>query len=106
MNGVEATAVPLVAVKLIGKAPPGVVEFVAKVTLELPCDANVGGLKLAAVPLGRPDAPRVNVPLNPPSALTVTVVFALGAEGLTDADDGDATITNPPCVIANDPLVD
>jgi hypothetical protein len=57
--------------------------------------------KDAVTPLGRPDAARVTLPLNPPALVTVTVSVAL-LPWVTDKLDAEGESVNPVCVTAND----
>ena len=59
---------PLCPVIAIIEVPDGVAEVVVTVSMD---DAVVlVGLKLAVAPVGRPEAVRATVPLNPPTGFT------------------------------------
>ena len=65
--------VPLVAVTVIGYVPVGVELVVLIVSVVDPDPVTWAGLKPAVAPDGRPLALKLAVPLNPFSALTLTV---------------------------------
>ena len=64
---------PLVPVMVSIYVPGGVEPLVVTVIVEEPLPVIVGGSNEADAPLGKPLAPSVTVPLNPPDGATVTV---------------------------------
>ncbi len=71
---VACTSVPLVPVTVNVEFPPGVAAVVVTVMVEVPAPpVMVAGLNEAVAPPGRPLAVGVTVPVNPFTAVTVTV---------------------------------
>jgi hypothetical protein len=65
--------VPLLAVTVSDEVPAGVPLPVFTVMVVDPLLATVMGLKLAVAPAGRPETPKLTVPLNPFTAVVVMV---------------------------------
>ena len=64
---------PLVPVTVSVEFAPGVAEVVVTVMVEVPTPVIVAGLKLAVAPAGKPITVGVTVPVNPFTAVVVTV---------------------------------
>jgi hypothetical protein len=64
---------PLEPLILTLKVPVVVDEVVLIVNVDVPCPVTEEGLKLALEREGKPRAERVTVPVNPLTAVTVTV---------------------------------
>ena len=64
---------PLVPVMVKGYVPAGVEQPVEIVSVEDPDPLIEAGLKLDVAPLGKPLTPRLTVPVNPFSELTLAV---------------------------------
>ena len=65
--------VPTVPVTVSVEFAPGVAEVVVTVMVEVPAPVMVAGLKEAVAPAGRPFTVGVTVPVNPFTAVVVTV---------------------------------
>ncbi len=64
---------PLVPVMVKGYVPAGVEQLVETVSVEDPELLIEAGLKLGVAPLGKPLTPRLTVPVNPLSGLTLAM---------------------------------
>src|ERR1700735_5706585 len=100
VNATVVLAVRLPEVPLIVTVEvPTVAELLAVSVSTL--DAVAGFVPNDAVtPLGRPDAARVTLPLNPPAPVTVIVSVAL-LPWATDKLDAEGESVKPVCVMAN-----
>ena len=75
LSVVVFVSAPEVPVIVTATVPWAAVELAVKVSVLV--DVVGFGLNAAVTPLGKPDAARVTLPVNPPSALTVMVLVAL-----------------------------
>jgi hypothetical protein len=65
--------VPLASVIVIGKDPVAALDVVVTLSVEAPAPVTEVGLNVPDAPAPKPEALRLTVPLNPFTALTVTV---------------------------------
>src|SRR5215472_7456034 len=94
---VDAVVEPEVPLMVTVNAPVVAVLLAVNVTTLLPV---VGFVPNAAVtPLGKPEAARVTLPVNPPVSVTVMVSVAL-APCVTESDDADGDSVKPGVVLA------
>jgi hypothetical protein len=92
---VECTREPLVPVSVRVELLAGVFVEVVTLRVDVPEPDTDVGLKLPLAALGKPDALRVTVPLNPPEAEIVTV-YVVDCPWFTDREEGDALIVKSP----------
>src|SRR5215472_13120780 len=94
---VDAVVEPEVPLMVTVNAPVVAVLLAVNVTTLLPV---VGFVPNAAVtPLGKPEAARVTLPVNPPVSVTVMVSVAV-APCVTESDDADGDSVKPGVVLA------